>query len=199
MTDYVETFREEHVWEVNWKVLADNFMESYHLFKLHRATVGPHSRVDEMECPPGGDAFNYHWITKESSLAIGNAHPDNQHLEGDWRRTTALMTIYPSHLITLTPGYFWYLVLQPVGVNSVRILYGGGMAPEYVNDERHVEYLEELKTLLDEVNAEDKIGVQNVFRGMQSNFAKGGHLCYLERPNFEFGQYLTSRICNSEN
>ena len=195
MAAYVETFREEHVWQTNWKVLAENFMESYHLFKLHRKTVGPHSRVDEMECPPGGDAFNYHWITKESSLAIGNAHPDNQHLEGDWRRTTALITIYPSHLITLAPGYFWYLALQPYGIDQVRIVYGGGMAPEYVKDERCLEYLEELKTLLDEVNAEDRIGVENVFRGMKSHLAKGGHLCHLERPNYEFGQYLTRRLC----
>ncbi|MGI9285514.1 MAG: aromatic ring-hydroxylating oxygenase subunit alpha [Pseudomonadales bacterium] len=197
MANYVETFREEHVWQTNWKVLAENFMESYHLFKLHRATVGPHSRVDEMQCPPGGEAFNYHWITKESSLAIGNAHPDNQHLKGEWRRTTALITIYPSHLVTLTPGYFWYLVLQPCGIDQVRIVYGGGMAPEYVNDERHGEYLEELKTLLDQVNAEDKIGVKNVFRGMKSSLAKGGHLCHLERPNYEFGQFLTRRICGS--
>src|SRR5262245_23360515 len=31
MGDYVETFREEHVWDTNWKILAENFMESYHL------------------------------------------------------------------------------------------------------------------------------------------------------------------------
>jgi phenylpropionate dioxygenase-like ring-hydroxylating dioxygenase large terminal subunit len=31
MTDYKETFYEEHVWDTNWKILAENFMESYHL------------------------------------------------------------------------------------------------------------------------------------------------------------------------
>ena len=113
MTDYVETFHEEHVWDTNWKILAENFMESYHLPMLHRATVGPHSRLEEMECPPGHAAFNYHWITKEASLPIGNAHPDNTRLQGHWRRTTALLAIYPTHLVTLTPGYFWYLLLQP--------------------------------------------------------------------------------------
>lgn len=63
MTDYVETFHEEHLWNTNWKILAENFMESYHLPMLHRATVGPHSKLEEMECPPGRPAFNYHWIT----------------------------------------------------------------------------------------------------------------------------------------
>ena len=35
-----------------------------------------------------------------SSLAIGNAHPANTRLEGKWRRPTALLALYPSHLIT---------------------------------------------------------------------------------------------------
>jgi phenylpropionate dioxygenase-like ring-hydroxylating dioxygenase large terminal subunit len=197
MTDYVETFREEMIWSTNWKVLAENFMESYHLPVLHRATVGGHSRIEEMDCPPGGDTFNYHWITKEASLPIGNAHPANRHLDGRWRNTTALITVYPSHLITLTPGYFWYLVVHPRGVGRVHIVYGGGMAPEFVADARGAEYLAQVKTLLDEVNEEDRRGVEAVFRGVGAGLAKGGHLSYLERPNYEFARYLARRVCRA--
>ena len=195
MENYVETFREEHVWDTNWKILAENFMESYHLFRLHAGTVGPHSKVEEMECPPGGEAFNYHWITKESSLALGNAHPDNTRLEGDWRKTTALICAYPGHMITLTPGYFWYLCLQPRGVDKVHIIYGGGFAPEYVNDPNADQMISELKALLDEVNVEDRVGVESVYRGARGALASNGHLSYLERPNFEFGQYLARKTC----
>ena len=194
MENYVETFQEEHIWDSNWKILAENFMESYHLPMLHRATVGPHSKLNEMECPPGHAAFNYHWITKEASLAIGNAHPDNQHLEGHWRKTTALLSIYPSHLITLTPGYFWYLILQPHGVNQVHIRFGGGLSPEFINDPKAAEYLSSLKTLLDEVNAEDRLGVEAVMRGVRAPLAKGGHLSHLERPNYDFACYIAKRV-----
>lgn len=194
MTDYVETFNEEHVWDTNWKILAENFMESYHLPMLHRATVGPHSKLEEMECPPGLPAFNYHWITKEASLPIGNAHPDNPRLQGHWRRTTALLAIYPTHLITLTPGYFWYLILQPKGVGRVHIRFGGGLAPEFVSDPKAAEYMATLKTLLDEVNAEDRRGVEAVFRGVHAPLAKPGHLSPLERPNYDFARYLARSI-----
>lgn len=194
MGDYVETFHEEHVWDTNWKLLAENFMESYHLPMLHRATVGPHSKLEEMECPPGLPAFNYHWITKEATLPIGNAHPDNRRLEGHWRRTTALLAIYPNHLITLTPGYFWYLVLQPLGVGRVRIRFGGGLAPDFVNDPKAAEYMATLKTLLDAVNAEDRRGVEAVFRGVQAPLAAPGHLSHLERPNYDFARYLAARV-----
>ena len=194
MSDYVETFHEEHVWDTNWKILAENFMESYHLPMLHRATVGPHSKLEEMECPPGLPAFNYHWITKEATLPIGNAHPSNTRLQGHWRRTTALLAIYPTHLITLTPGYFWYLILQPRGVGRVHIRFGGGLAPEFIDDPRAADYMATLKTLLDEVNAEDRRGVEAVFRGVHAPLAKPGHLSPLERPNYDFARYLAGRL-----
>ncbi|MEX3934393.1 SRPBCC family protein [Paraburkholderia phymatum] len=194
MSDYVETFHEEHVWNTNWKILAENFMESYHLPMLHRATVGPHSKLEEMECPPGLPAFNYHWITKEASLPIGNAHPANTRLQGHWRRTTALLAIYPTHLITLTPGYFWYLILQPQGVGRVHIRFGGGLAPEFIDDPKAADYMATLKTLLDEVNAEDRRGVEAVFRGVHAPLAKPGNLSPLERPNYDFARYLAARV-----
>ncbi|QXZ08389.1 Rieske 2Fe-2S domain-containing protein [Comamonas sp. Y33R10-2] len=198
MSNYVETFYEEHVWNTNWKILAENFMESYHLPMLHRATVGPHSKLEEMECPPGLEAFNYHWITKEASLPIGIAHPDNQRLQGHWRKTTALLAVYPSHLITLTPGYFWYLSLQPRGVDKVHIRFGGGLAPEFVADPKAHEYMAQLKKLLDEVNAEDRLGVESVFRGVQAPLATPGQLNRLERPNYDFACYLAKRLAASQ-
>ena len=190
-------FREEHVWSTNWKILAENFMESYHLPMLHRATVGPASRIEEMECPPGLATFNYHWITKDASLPIGNAHPENTWLEGHWRRTTALLAIYPTHLISLTPGYFWYLALSPRGVGQVHMVFGGGLAPEFIRDPRGAEYMATLKTLLDEVNAEDRRGVETVYRGVLSPLARPGHLSHLERPNYDFARYLACRLPDS--
>lgn len=194
MEAYVETFREEHVWDTNWKILAENFMESYHLPMLHKATVGPHSRLDEMECPAGEAAFNYHWITKEATLPIGNAHPENTRLAGHWRRTTGLLAIYPSHLITLTPGYFWYLIVHPRGVGQVHIVFGGGLAPEFIADPRGAEHMATLKSLLDAVNAEDRRGVEAVYRGVQAPLARPGHLSHLERPNYDFARYLAQRL-----
>ena len=194
MEDYVECFRERFVWDTNWKVLAENFMESYHLPACHAATVGPHSRLEEMVCPPGEAAFNYHWITKEASLALGNAHPGNTRLKGDWRRTTALLAIYPSHLVTLTPGYFWYLSLHPKGTGQVEALFGGGLAPDFMADAEAGVHQATLKALLDAVNVEDKRCTERVYRGVSARAAVPGPLSYLERPIYDFGQYLAERI-----
>ena len=115
MAGYTQTFRETHVWNTNWKVLAENFMESYHLPVCHAGTIGGLSRLEDMVCPPGRAAFNYHTILKDDRLKIALAHDDNTRLKGERRRTTFLLAVYPSLLVTLTPGYFWYLSLHPKG------------------------------------------------------------------------------------
>ena len=122
------------------------------------------------------------------------AHPNNTRLEGERRRTTYLLAIYPSLLITLTPGYFWYLTLHPLGVGQVRIGFGGGMSPDYVDDADAQAHFAQLKTLLDDVNVEDKGCTEKVYRGLSSQAAMPGHLSHLERPNFEFAQYIYRRV-----
>ena len=194
MEDYVETFHETHVWDTNWKVLAENFMESYHLPVCHAATIGGLSKLDEMVCPPGRPAFNFHTILKDDSLKIALAHPSNTRLQGERRRTTFLLAIYPSLLVTLTPGYFWYLTLHPRGPGQVRIGFGGGMSPDFVSDADARRHFADLKTLLDEVNVEDRGCTEKVYRGLSSPLARPGHLSHLERPNYDFAHYIAGRM-----
>ena len=193
MEHYVETFRETHVWDTNWKILAENFMESYHLPVCHSGTIGGLSRLDEMVCPPGRPAFNFHTILKDDTLKIALAHPSNTRMVGDRRRTTFLLAIYPSLLITLTPSYFWYLSLHPHGVGKVNIIFGGGMSPDFAHSPEAQAHFAQLKSLLDKVNIEDRGCTERVFKGLNAGAAKPGHLSHLERPNFDFAQYLAEQ------
>ena len=194
MENYIENFNEQFIWNTNWKVLAENFMESYHLPVCHAKTIGGLSKLDEMICPPGLPTFNYHTILKDDTLKIALAHPANTRMEGDRRRTTFLLAIYPSLLITLTPGYFWYLSLHPQGAGQVRVIFGGGLSPEFANDPDAQGHFKQLKALLDDVNVEDKGCTERVYRGLCSDMAKPGHLSHLERPNFDFATYIASML-----
>jgi phenylpropionate dioxygenase-like ring-hydroxylating dioxygenase large terminal subunit len=193
MEAYVESFRETHRWDTNWKVLAENFMESYHLPVCHAGTIGGLSRLEDMVCPPGRAMFNHHTILKDDTLKIALAHPDNTRLKGDRRRTTFLLAVYPSLLVTLTPGYFWYLSLHPHGPGQVDIVFGGGMSPDFAYAPEAQAHFAQLKTLLDRVNVEDRGCTEKVYRGLLSDLAEPGHLSHLERPNFDFAQYLAAR------
>ena len=194
MGAYRETFRENFRWATNWKVLAENFMESYHLPVCHSGTIGGASNLAEMVCPEGFPAFNYHWIIKNDMVPLALAHPANTTLKDDQRRITWLLSIYPSLLITLTPGYFWYLSLTPDGPGHVNVLFGGGMSPEWLADPSSAAHLDAVKSLLDKVNIEDKGCTEKVYRGLMAGLSQPGPLSHLERPNFEFAQYIASRI-----
>ncbi|WP_138468960.1 SRPBCC family protein [Poseidonocella sp. HB161398] len=194
MGRYTETFREEHRWNTNWKILAENFMESYHLPMCHSGTIGGASKLSEMVCPEGYPGFNYHHILKDERVPLALAHPSNTVLEGEDRRRTWLLALYPSLLITLTPGYFWYLSLMPDGPDHVKILYGGGLSPDFMADPEAEAHFAALKTLLDEVNEEDRGCTERVWKGLQSRFARPGALSHLERPNYDFARWISARI-----
>jgi phenylpropionate dioxygenase-like ring-hydroxylating dioxygenase large terminal subunit len=194
METYTEAFREEFTWDTNWKVLAENFMESYHLPVCHAGTIGGTVDLNLMTCPPGEAAFNYHWIIKNDALDLTLAHPSNTTLTGDQRRTTWLISIYPSLMITLTPGYFWYLSLTPLAPGRVQVLFGGGFSAEFTNDANAADHLSRLKPLLEAVNVEDKGCVEKVYRGLCAGLSQPGPLSHLERPNFDFACWIASRI-----
>lgn len=194
METYTEVFREEFEWATNWKVLAENFMESYHLPVCHAGTIGGASDLNKMECPEGEEAFNYHWIVKNDLVPLALAHPSNTALTGDDRRITWLLAIYPSLLITLTPGYFWYLSLTPKGPGKVQVLFGGGMSADWMADPQATEHLKGVKALLDDVNVEDKGCVERVYRGLCAGLSAPGALSHLERPNYDFARWIASKI-----
>lgn len=194
MASYRETFREEFRWATNWKVLAENFMESYHLPVCHEGTIGGTVDLMKMTCPEGFASFNYHYIMKNDTLPLTLAHPSNTSLVGDQRRITWLLSIYPALLITLTPGYFWYLSLTPDGPGHVNVLYGGGMSADWCADPEAERHLSAVKALLDDVNTEDKGCVERVYQGLCAGLSAPGPLSHLERPNFEFAQYIAGRM-----
>ncbi|MDA3887497.1 MAG: Rieske 2Fe-2S domain-containing protein [Allgaiera sp.] len=198
MEHYQEAFRESFHWQTNWKVLAENFMESYHLPVCHAGTIGHTVDLLKMTCPEGDPAFNYPYIIKNDALDLTLAHPTNTMLEGDMRRTTWLISIYPSLMITLSPGYFWYLSLAPDGPGRVNVLYGGGLAPEFVSDPQAANHFARLKALLDEVNQEDKGCVEKVYQGLCAGLSEPGPLSHLERPNFDFARYIAGRLSDAE-
>jgi phenylpropionate dioxygenase-like ring-hydroxylating dioxygenase large terminal subunit len=194
METYTETFREEFDWATNWKVLAENFMESYHLPVCHSGTIGGSVDLNQMTCPEGDAAFNHHWIVKNDSVPLSLAHPSNTTLTGDQRRVTWLLAIYPALLITLTPGYFWYLSLTPTGPGTVHVLYGGGMSADWIADPDAPAHLAQVKALLDDVNIEDKGCVERVYRGLCAGLSEPGALSHLERPNYDFARWIAAKM-----
>ena len=196
---YRTIFTEEHVWDTNWKCLTENFMESYHLPVAHRETVGANFTVSENTFGEAGDEddFAFQFFTKSEGAPVGRAHPANDRLQDEWRRTSVMPTVFPSHMYVLAPDHLWYLSLQPDGVGRTRIRYGAALAPEVMDSaDDSLALIAEKKAFLDKVQVEDKHVVEGIFRGALSPLAASGPLSWMEQENHQFARYLARQLCD---
>ena len=202
MENYVPVVSENHTWKTNWKLLTENFMEGYHLPVAHKATVGSWFPVEKTKFPSETfDAFTYQTFMKTGAATYGQAHPHNKRLKGEWRNTSVLPTIFPSHMYVLAPDHLWYLSLRPKGVGEVDVRFGVALAPEVDADLSHSDeranWISELVTFFEHVNTEDRKVVEGIYAGSRSSFAVPGQLSWLEREIHDFQKYLASRLAKS--
>jgi phenylpropionate dioxygenase-like ring-hydroxylating dioxygenase large terminal subunit len=165
----------------------------------HRSTVGAHYSVEENTFDERGPfaGFTCQFFTKSDGAPVGRAHDDNTSLEGVWRHTSVMPTVFPSHMYVLAPDHLWYLSLQPDGPARTRIRYGAAIAPEKLAAEQDRDaYLAATKAFLDKVQVEDRHVVEGIFNGAGSPLGASGPLSWLERGNHEFAQYLARQLCD---
>ena len=196
MADYVPIARQDHVWQTNWKLLTENFMEGYHLPVAHKKTVGAWFPAKQTWFPDETfEAFTYQTFAKAEVARYGRAHAENTSLEGYWRHTSVMPTVFPCHMYVLAPDHLWYLSLRPKGVGEVNVRFGAALAPEVYADLNDPEaWLAEVAQFFDMVNDEDRFLVEGIFQGARSGFAAPGPLSWLEREIHDFERYLARRM-----
>ena len=178
----------DEIWNTNWKLLTENFTESYHNPQTHKDSLEPAVPAGLTRYPGGEDGF---------SLMIALVHPDrpprephHPDLSGDQRREIVLAGIFPSQVMALAPERVFYMCLSPVDVDNVQTRWGVGTWGPLPKDPP----LEEINRLYHEVNAEDKLRLESIQKTLRSRYLAPGPLCYMEQPNWELYRYLARRL-----
>jgi phenylpropionate dioxygenase-like ring-hydroxylating dioxygenase large terminal subunit len=192
MADYVPVHQQVDVWSTNWKLLVENFMDTYHVFKVHKATFGADSESPlNTTMFPGTDAWAHHVALDREEMA----HHHQRSLTGDWRRAVVLAALFPTHVMQLQPDYLWYLQITPIGTDKVRIRWDVSIAPEVLaaQTDRHA-YVASIVRLLEAVNAEDRPIVEGVRRSADGPQFRRGPLSIYEQNVFDFDRYVARRL-----
>ena len=198
MGDYVPVYEHEETWHANWKCLVENYMDSYHIHRVHKDSFARYgSSEDITHLYPGESAYTYHVIQENEDRKSVFAHADNTWLTGDDRYKTYLVNIFPSHVMQLQPDMLWYLSILPDGVDKLTIRWAVSIPAEILDgaDDRQ-KVIDDEMALIHQVNSEDQPIVENVFRATRSPLASTGPLSYLERNLWDFGRYLARRLCD---
>ncbi|MEM7427833.1 MAG: SRPBCC family protein [Pseudomonadota bacterium] len=198
MARYRTVLRETMVWEANWKNLMENFIESYHVPIAHLKTFAKHDKpLSTYICGEGSDHYCYHRAAQPEDTGPGAAHPDNELLEGEWRRMMVDFSIFPCQLITLMPDFLWWISVQPEGIGQFRAMWGLAFPPEILAEVPEAEYddwLAAKKAYMDTANDEDKELVEALYRGSASPLLPQGMYHPLEKNLWQFMRYL-NRVC----
>jgi phenylpropionate dioxygenase-like ring-hydroxylating dioxygenase large terminal subunit len=178
----------------NWKVLVENFCESYHLFRVHSTTLEPDSPTKSTEVLEGGNAFNHHTVQGKAAN-----FPDGQlaRIADEIRTTGHLICVYPCLAFSVDPAMSVWLSVLPTGPQTLKCIV---QIAVWEDDENEVteEQARTIRELTTNFMAEDKVVIESVQRGMAANVGNSGVLHEWERTNWEFGQYLVRQLLPPE-
>ncbi len=196
MADYVPVFEQVDVWDTNWKLLVENFMDALHIFKVHSdsfAADGDNTLDTTMY--PGTSRWAHHRVHHDGGPDL--ADPANTHLTDDWRKTIVLGAVFPGFVIQLQPDWLWFLRITPVGTGQVRVAWQVAIAPDTLASQTNADaYVGQVMELIHQVNSEDKPIVEGLRANVERPQFDRAPLSYLERNVYDFDQYIATRLTN---
>ncbi len=192
--------RRDYEVAANWKVVAENFMEYYHLPWVHPELVKVSRMADHhryqgpgmytgMTTSPVSREENPVWLDLPAHAGISGSDQDSGRF----------VLVFPNVALAVLPNHMFAMILDPVSPSRTlertfllthpATVEGAGAGPA----------LERLAGFWDEVNREDVDIVARVQRGVSTPGFPGGRMCYrFEEPLHRFQNMLIDRMVGVE-
>ena len=181
---------ETELWEANWKCLAENFMEGYHLTPVHLKTLHPMTPTQRCEKVPGGKGYTAYKAHYNTSFEGRRPfHPDTTEEE----RTQSMMVwIYPSFVAAISPNSAVYMSITPTGSESLQTRWGTIAREELFESGDATTRMEFAHAF----NDEDRARLLDLQKGLRSRFAARGFLAPpdLEGTIWDFYHYVAEKL-----
>jgi len=162
----------------NWKIMVENFMESYHHLGAHPETLNA-----------GYPAAGTHWVDLPGEFSLLENPPKDASSSPFW-----VMCVFPTMLFALTRGD------DPVGVwyqmdvdrhdhfkLDIHVMAHRPLADDGAFAERYGQ-------VVTAIHLEDIPMCEGVWKGVSSRYARPGRLSHLEAANWRFHRYLRERM-----
>ena len=189
----------------NWKVLVENFMESYHHLGIHHKSLQPlmpaRNTWTELERRhyvrahlPYRDSVREAYRAFEEKGDFTDDLPPVAGLRSDQKSEWGLYLIHPTFLLATAPDRVIWYRLQPLGPDRLKLVTTTLVPAETARRENFPQLREKALNLLTEFHLEDMEVCTAVQRGFYASGWQPGRLSHLEMPVWLFHRYLAARI-----
>jgi phenylpropionate dioxygenase-like ring-hydroxylating dioxygenase large terminal subunit len=191
--------------EFNWKVLVENFMESYHHLGIHCKTLQPmmparntwtereRRRFIRCHLPYKPEVLDEIKMREVTGNGMGR-FPVIPGLRPDQKTEWSLFLLYPSMLLSGTEDRIIWYRIQPIGPDCIKLLTTTLVAPEVLDMPEAEAVIGDQAEMLYTFHLEDMEVCTAVQRGLHSSAWKPGRLSHLEMPVWLLQRYLAARI-----
>jgi len=189
MADRNFVYGEETVWATNWKCLAENFMEGYHIASTHNKTLQPITPTALCKKMPHDDYFSGYWARYNPDYPERKPYPPE--LTAEETRQSPMFCINPNHVVGLATNACVYMCLRPLGPDHVGIRWGV-ISTAQPEDESATNYVK----LCHEFNEEDKAKLETLQKGLKTRNLQPGYLAPadFEGVIWDMYQFMARRL-----
>lgn len=179
----------------NWKLIAENFMEYYHLPWVHPELAkvsriqdhyryqGPGMYTGMTTTPISGDNSAWMALPPHSGVAEANLNAGR------------FMLLFPTATLSVLPNHCFVMLMEPQSAGRTLERCFILTHPETTEPEDAEKALADLLGFWDHVNVEDIEIVERVQRGLTTPEYRGGRMCYrFEEPVHRFQNMVIDRM-----
>ena len=187
--------RKDYDIAANWKLIAENFMEYYHLPWVH-PELAKVSRIQDHYRYQGEGMYMGMTTTPISGDSPAwLALPPHPGVSGSNLTSGRFMLLFPNAALSILPNHLFLMILDPVSAGQTLERTYILTHPDTVSGPGAEDALDALLGFWDDVNTEDVDIVENVQRGISTPEYSGGRMCYrFEEPVHRFQNMVIDRM-----
>lgn len=183
-------FTGEDRWKTNWKNLAENFIEGYHLSPTHKDTlhaITPTALCKKEKYDPAYTVYRAYY-----SPSYPPRGPFHEDMSEDEKNNSVMGCIFPNFLFGIASNFALFLCIRPAGVDHVAIRMFVTGPHEDLDHPAIKEYVD----LCNEFNAEDKEKLETLQIAQKTQYYNSGPLAPADYEGtiWDFLNYIGSRL-----
>ncbi|MCI0428892.1 MAG: Rieske 2Fe-2S domain-containing protein [Nitrospiraceae bacterium] len=200
LTDLVMTHSVKYQIEANWKLVAENYMEYYHLPWVHPSLnrVSHHHNHHRFQ----GDGMYYGMTTcpleKDPDVPVEGELPSIPGLNEEEKESARWLWVFPNVAISLLPYYMTVMLLTPDSHGRTLETFDFFFHPSAQQDPNFNHRSEAVYNFWGKVNLEDIAIVERVQEGISNKAYQGGRMCFrFEDSIHRFQNHVIDKMVGS--